>query len=68
MNVIVNGAPKELPTGATVVDVLADLGRDSKGRGVAVAMNGEVLPRSRWTTTSLAESDRLEVLDAVQGG
>lgn len=68
MNVIVNGAPRVLPPDATVADVLADLDRDPKGRGLAVAMNGEVLPRTRWATTSLADRDRLEILDAVQGG
>jgi sulfur carrier protein len=68
VNVIVNGAPRELPLDATVADVLADLHRDPKGRGVAVAMNGEVLPRSLWATTSLTDRDRLEILDAVQGG
>jgi len=68
VNVTVNGSPTHLDAGATVADVLADLGRDRRGRGVAVAMNGEVLPRDRWATTSLSDRDRIEVLDAVQGG
>ena len=40
-----------------------------KGRkGVAVAVNDEVVSRSRWTTTRLAEDDRVEILTAKQGG
>jgi sulfur carrier protein len=68
VNVSVNGSARHVDAGATVADVLADLGRDPRGRGVAVAMNGEVLPRDRWATTPLTDRDRIEVLDAVQGG
>jgi sulfur carrier protein len=68
VNVTVNGSARHLDAGTTVADVLADLGRDPQGRGVAVAMNGEVIPRGRWATTPLTDRDRIEVLDAVQGG
>ncbi|MCO8275729.1 sulfur carrier protein ThiS [Actinoplanes sp. TRM 88003] len=37
-------------------------------RGVAVAVNGEVVPRSTWEDTALAEGDSVEVLTAAQGG
>jgi sulfur carrier protein len=37
-------------------------------RGVAVAVNGEVVPRSSWTTVELRDGDRVEVLTAAQGG
>ncbi|MCY1137846.1 sulfur carrier protein ThiS [Actinoplanes sp. Pm04-4] len=37
-------------------------------RGVAVAVNGEVVPRSTWAVTALAEGDSVEVLTAAQGG
>ncbi|MCM4079819.1 sulfur carrier protein ThiS [Paractinoplanes hotanensis] len=37
-------------------------------RGVAVAVNGEVVPRSTWEATALAEGDSVEVLTAAQGG
>lgn len=37
-------------------------------RGVAVAVNGEVVPRSTWENTALAEGDSVEVLTAAQGG
>lgn len=37
-------------------------------RGVAVAVNGEVVPRSTWAATPLADGDAVEVLSAAQGG
>ncbi|MEV6526437.1 sulfur carrier protein ThiS [Longispora urticae] len=37
-------------------------------RGVAVAVNGTVVPRSTWTSTALADGDVVELLTAVQGG
>lgn len=37
-------------------------------RGVAVAVNGEVVPRTRWAGTALVDGDRVEVLTAAQGG
>ncbi|XVV13497.1 sulfur carrier protein ThiS [Actinoplanes sp. CA-131856] len=37
-------------------------------RGVAVAVNGEVVPRSTWSAVPLAEGDAVEVLTAAQGG
>ena len=66
MTVIVNGQPRPLGPGATVADVVAALA--GTGRGVAVARNGEVVPRSRWSTTALADNDLVEVLTAAQGG
>jgi len=66
MTVVVNGEPRELHDGATVADVVRTL-TDSE-RGVAVALDGEVVPRSAWETTRLDDGRRLEVLRAVQGG
>jgi len=66
MTVSVNGERRELPDGATVAEVVTTL--TGEERGVAVALNGEVVPRSAWPTTALAEGQSLEVLKAVQGG
>ena len=66
MTVIVNGARWELLEGATLVDVLARL--DVPGRGVAVALDGAVVPRASWPATALADGAGVEVLTAVQGG
>lgn len=63
---MVNGEPRTLPGGATVADVVSEL--SGGGRGTAVARNGEVVPRSRWSSTALASGDAVEVLTAAQGG
>jgi sulfur carrier protein len=67
MNLTLNGNACELAPGASIPEVLAILGLEA-GRGVAVAVNGEVVPRSSWEMTTLAEGMRVEVLRAVQGG
>jgi sulfur carrier protein len=68
MNVVLNGEPRELAEGASVSDAVAASGAPPEGRGVAVAVDGEVVPRGRWSETSLSEGQRVEVLQAVQGG
>ena len=68
MTVIVNGQAAEVAAGETVAGVLASLGHAPSGPGIAVALNGEVVPRGAWATTSLDDHDRLEVLGASRGG
>jgi sulfur carrier protein len=68
VRLMVNGDPRELPDGATVADVVTDLAATRRPSGVAVAVNGEVVSRRRWSATALAEGDRVEVLAAIQGG
>ncbi len=68
MQVMVNGQERALPDGATVQALVAELGVPEGGRGVAVAVNGEVVPRSRWSESALSPGVRVEVLTAVQGG
>ena len=43
-------------------------GAPADGRGVAVALDGEVVPRGEWSTTAVREGQQVEVLHAVQGG
>ena len=62
----VNGAPAALPSPATVATLIANLTDTPKG--IAVAVNGEVVPRSAWDATDLHPGDRVEVLTAAQGG
>ncbi len=66
MKVLVNGEPTELETGATVQSVLTTL--DVPDRGVAVAVDAEVIPRGEWPARELSEGARVEVLRAIQGG
>jgi sulfur carrier protein len=68
MILTVNGSERELATGATVAELVTELGARADGRGVAVALATEVVPRSEWPTTVLSAGDRVEVLIAVQGG
>ncbi|XVS64915.1 sulfur carrier protein ThiS [Actinosynnema sp. CA-299493] len=66
MKAKVNGLERELADGSTVATVLALL--DAPPRGVAVALDGEVVPRAAWGTTVLSDGVAVEVLTAVQGG
>ena len=66
MVVWINGEARELADDARVLDALATLGLPQTG--VAVAVDGEVVPRTRWADTALADGARIEVLTAVQGG
>ena len=67
MTVSVNGERRELSDGATVADVVGALVEHAQ-RGVAVALDGEVVPRSAWGATPLRDGHHVEVLRAVQGG
>lgn len=68
MIVHVNGEPTELAEGATVADVLERLDVDRPRRGLAVAVEAEVVPRSEWDARPLGAGERVEVLNAIQGG
>ncbi|MGH3715768.1 MAG: sulfur carrier protein ThiS [Micromonosporaceae bacterium] len=66
MNVSVNGQARQFTAEATVADAVTAL--TAAPNGVAVAVNGEVVPRGEWRTTALRDGDQLEVLTASQGG
>lgn len=68
MRIELNGEGLELPEGATLVDVVAEAGAGDGARGVAVALDGEVVPRGAWERTQLREGQAVEVLAAIQGG
>jgi sulfur carrier protein len=63
-----NGRPEELPDGATVADAVKAVGLDGEHRGVAVAVDGEVVRHTEWETTTLGNRQAVEVVMAVQGG
>jgi sulfur carrier protein len=66
--VILNGERRELGGHPTVAAAVELAGAPENGRGVAVALDGEVVPRGEWATTEVREGQELEVLRAVQGG
>jgi sulfur carrier protein len=68
MRVVVNGSPAELTDGATVRQAIEALDLPAAGRGVAVAVDAEVVPHTEWETHELTEGARVEVLRAIQGG
>lgn len=66
MQVTLNGEATEVADGATVADLVG--GHLPSPRGVAVAVNAEVVPRSAWPSATLRDGDRVELLTAAQGG
>ncbi len=68
MIVQLNGEARELPDGATVASVVTLLGVAPDARGVAVALDREVVPRSAWAATALTAGVHVEVVTAIQGG
>lgn len=66
MELTVNGEPAQVEDGTTVADLVA--ARAEEHRRVAVARNGDVVPRSAWGATVLEPQDALEVLVATAGG
>ena len=63
-----NGDDCDVRAGETVAAVLARLDLALDARGVAVAVDGEVVPRAQWSSFALGEHARVEVLTAMQGG
>ena len=78
MNIRLNGTEQIVADGASVSTLVSQLtgrsigpdGRAADGGklGVAVARNAEVVPRSQWHATALADGDDVELVTAVQGG
>jgi sulfur carrier protein len=64
----VNGRPTDLAEGTTVSALLANLDVPAGGRGVAVAVDAEVVPRSEWGERVIESGAQVEVVTAVQGG
>jgi sulfur carrier protein len=62
----INGERREFAPDARVLDALGALGLPQKG--VAVAVDGEVVPKAQWAGTALVDGAHVEVLTAVQGG
>jgi sulfur carrier protein len=66
--ITLNGRESDVAPGDTVAAVLAHLELAPDARGVAVAVDGEVVPRASWESFTLADEARVEVLTAMQGG
>jgi sulfur carrier protein len=67
MTVFVNDQPRALAAGTALVDLLRELGLAER-KGVAIAINDEVVPRSTWPVRPLADGEHILVIQATQGG
>ncbi len=66
--ITLNGERSDLCPGEPIAAALSRLGLDEQTRGVAVAVDGEVVPRAAWEVFRLPDDARVEVLSAMQGG
>jgi sulfur carrier protein len=68
MELLINGKRQQLEDVRTLAQALERLDLTIDQGGIAVALNGEVVPKSQWRTATLQEGDAVEVIHAVQGG
>ena len=66
--VLVNGKPREVDDGTTIAALVEQLGVSPDARGVAVALEAEVVPRGQWHDRVLRDGAQIEVVTAIQGG
>lgn len=67
--ITVNGNLRDdLEPGLTIVDLVVRHGLPAEGRGVAVAIDGEVVPRAQWSSTLIEAGTAVELVQAIQGG
>jgi sulfur carrier protein len=66
ISIVVNGEDRQATPGATVTDLLREMGLD--GGRVAIERNLEILPRPKWTETAVEAGDRFEIVQFVGGG
>lgn len=67
--ILVNGEGRDVPAGGGLGDLLREMLIDpASARGIAVAVNEEVVPKQTWEEVRLRQGDRVEVITARQGG
>lgn len=66
MTITVNGEPKEIASGATLVDLLQAL--ELKPERLAIELNRKIIRRTNWNATHLEEGDKIEIVHFVGGG
>jgi sulfur carrier protein len=66
MKIILNGHEQEIDAPVTLADVLDGAGY--AGRRIAVEVNLEIVPRSRYAEHPIAAGDRIEIVHAIGGG
>ena len=68
MTVTVNGEKVEVPPETTVSELLLKLEINPSRKGLAVAVDGEIVPREKWGETRVSEGNEIDVVHAVRGG
>ena len=68
MTIWLNGHASEIAAGTSLAEAIDAMVAPLDGRGVAAAVDGEVVPRGQWKQTTLADGQHVEVVQAVQGG
>ena len=68
MIIELNGRETEIADGASAADAAVEAGWEPGRRGVAVAVDGEVVPGGRLGETALREGQRVEIVEAIGGG
>jgi sulfur carrier protein len=63
-----NGHPKDIQPGTSLAEAIDAIVAPLDGRGIAAAVDGEVVPRGQWKETPLDDGQHVEVVQAVQGG
>jgi len=66
VNIVINGAPRQVAPGTTIAQLLAEL--ELVSQAVAVEVNLELVPRARHAAHELREADQLEIVTLVGGG
>ncbi|QBE63034.1 sulfur carrier protein ThiS [Pseudoduganella lutea] len=66
MEIMLNGAPRALPPGQTLAELIAAL--ELEGQALALAVNRSVVPRQRWGEMALNAQDRVDIVRAIGGG
>lgn len=68
MELTINGEKKDAGGARTLDELIERMGLSELSKGIAVAVNGAVVPKGRWKNTTLETGDNIEVIHAVQGG
>lgn len=68
MQLTVNGQERSVDGASTLLDLLIEMNFNAEQKGIAVAVNAEVIARAMWVNTRLCNGDRVDIIHAVQGG
>lgn len=68
MLLTVNGQEQSVDDASTLLDLLIEMDFNAEQKGIAVAVNAEVIARAMWSDMRLHNGDRVDIIHAVQGG